>query len=65
MTKWTMILPLKKLATISPALSLSLDAFLRRNNIHSLGFMKLSSMDRTKVWWINELSFGLCIGQSE
>ncbi len=34
--------------TISPALSLSLDAFLRRNKIHSLGYMKLSSMDCTK-----------------
>jgi hypothetical protein len=31
----------------SPALSLSLDAFLRRNKLHSLGYMKLSSMDCT------------------
>jgi hypothetical protein len=40
-----MILPLKKLTNISSALSLSLDAFLSRNKIHSLGYMKLSSME--------------------
>jgi hypothetical protein len=51
--------------TISPALSLSLDEFLRRNKIYSLGYMKLSSMDCTKNWWVDELSFGLCVGQSE
>jgi hypothetical protein len=38
---------------------------LRRNKIHPLGYMKLNSLDCTKKWWIDELSFGLCIEQSD